>query len=414
MRLSSAVFRWVPYGALLVGSSPAVAQEKLRVPLPLDAAVRIQTVNGRSAFDLSPDGIWLAHSWMTEDSVQEGRLFTNSGVSYGEGHHRKQAALTNTKTGRAIKLGNPGNFSWAPVWSPDGNRVAYFSDEGGEAGIWVWEKSSGKARRFPNAIARSFLGFEIVRWSSDSRRILCKSLPEGMSVSQANSLLPQPEDAERFPKAGNVEPRVIVFQSGQKKPESPNLKASTPEVSRPPGPAFGDLAILDISTQRITRVARRIEPVWWSFSPDEKYIAYVTNSGPEPNSEQSLYEIAVYEVATGQTRKLAQGVHLTFGIELNWSPGSRALAYVAAAAGSKGAIAMLPVTGGASKPVCGNIPVLGGSALERPPLWDTAGQNLFVLAGDGRLWQCEVASGREHLVADIPGHRINHYTDEAL
>src|SRR2546429_5415836 len=49
---------------------------------------------------------------------------------------------------------------------------SYYSDEGGEAGIWIWEKATGKSERFPGVIVRSFFGFEIVRWTSDSHRIL--------------------------------------------------------------------------------------------------------------------------------------------------------------------------------------------------------------------------------------------------
>src|SRR5207249_669866 len=39
--------------------------------------------------------------------------------------------------------------------------------------------ASGKSERFTGVIVRSFFGFEIVRWTYDSHRILCKILPEG-------------------------------------------------------------------------------------------------------------------------------------------------------------------------------------------------------------------------------------------
>jgi hypothetical protein len=94
------------------------------------AAVSIQMLNDR----FRPGAGWrLARkSRLTEDSVQEGHLFTSPGVSYGESITATRPALANTKTGQVIKLG--GSFNWAPVWSSVGNRVAYYSDGGGEAG----------------------------------------------------------------------------------------------------------------------------------------------------------------------------------------------------------------------------------------------------------------------------------------
>src|SRR5260221_10317075 len=89
------------------------AQERLREPLPIETAVSVNNHSGRSAFDLSPDGQWLAHTW--------------SGDSFANGNARSQAALTNVKTGEVIRLGGPTRSNWAPVWSPDGNRVAYYS-----------------------------------------------------------------------------------------------------------------------------------------------------------------------------------------------------------------------------------------------------------------------------------------------
>jgi len=380
---------------------------RVREPLPLSVAVATQAPNGRSAFDLSPDGQWLGYTWMTDESVPAGNLFTNTGVSFAEGHNRKQAVVVNTKTGQVIKLGRPDSFNWAPVWSPDGNRVAYYSDEGGQAGIWVWEKATGRTERFPGAIGRSFFGFEIVRWSSDSQRMLCKILPEGMSVAQANALIPDTEASERFPKTGPNEASVIVFRSLQKKAEAPKAQASKPGAADNFNRASGDLAILDLRDHRVTRIAKQVTPLWWAFSPDEKYVAYTSRLGVEPNSQQSIFEIVVYKFANGQSRKLAEKIHLGYGIELNWSPDSRQIAYIPSDQQSKGQIVTVSVADGAARTLSGeNIPSLSEGEGELPPLWDAAGQNLYALGNDGKLWRIEVASGRGTAVGDIPGHRI--------
>src|SRR2546429_8688241 len=147
---------------------------------------------------------------------------------------------------------------------------SYYSDEGGEAGIWIWEKATGKSERFPGVIVRSFFGFEIVRWSSDSHRILCKILPEGMSVAQANALLPATEGRERFPKPALNEPSVIVFKALSKKTDAAKEQATKPDAADFTDGEWGDLAILDLRNHSVSRIAKHVKAVWFSFSPDEK------------------------------------------------------------------------------------------------------------------------------------------------
>ena len=135
--------------------------------MPLNIAVAASAHDTRSSFNLSPDAEWIAHTWTTDEAVPEGRFYTPTGVSFAGGNKRKQAAVTSIKTGQVVQRGSATTFNWAPVWSPDANRVAYYSHEGGQAGIWIWEKTTGKVERFAGVIPRSFFGFEIVRWSSD-------------------------------------------------------------------------------------------------------------------------------------------------------------------------------------------------------------------------------------------------------
>ncbi len=58
------------------------------------------------------------------------------------------------------------------MWSPDGSRIAFYADEGGEPGVWIWSFATKKAERFPGVMARPFFGYELLRWSSDGKRLL--------------------------------------------------------------------------------------------------------------------------------------------------------------------------------------------------------------------------------------------------
>ena len=195
-----------------------------REPLPVEVAASLHAHNGRSSFDLSPDGQWIAHTVELDETIKRDSLrYAATGFPFAEGDSRMQALLTNTKSGEVIRLGGAESASWAAVWSPDGSRVAFYSDEGGEAGVWVWDKATGKAQRFPGVIARPFFGFEVVRWTSDSQRLLCKILPAGMTVKEANAL------------EGNMEG---AGDSREWHPDSPRFSLCAPARRRPPRPSL--------------------------------------------------------------------------------------------------------------------------------------------------------------------------------
>jgi dipeptidyl aminopeptidase/acylaminoacyl peptidase len=370
-----------------------------REPLPVEVAASLHAHNGRSSFDLSPDGQWIASTVELDETIKRDSLrYAATGFPFAEGDSRMQATLTNTKSGEVIRLGGVASASWAAVWSPDGSRVAFYSDEGGEAGVWVWEKATGKAQRFPGVIARPFFGFEVVRWSSDSQRLLCKILPAGMMVKEANALEGNMESAGRFPKVAPGQPSVFVVRA--RKETTAEAKPKTEGNLRW---AVADLAILDLRARKITRIAEQTQPRFYTFSPDERYVAYTVLKGWEANSQQPNFDLAVYELANGTTRTLAKAIRLGYGIEWNWSPDSRYIAYIASGQVTEGEIVLVSVSDGAAKSLKDKgVPSFAPGEGERPPLWDVKGENLYAL-GDGALWRVDAESGRGSKVGSIPG-----------
>jgi hypothetical protein len=151
--------------ALLLAPAAGSAQdpERLRLPLPLDIAASVQGLNQRAPIGFSSDGLWLAHTVTTHDRVPRDSItsdYTPTGVSLAEGDARMEARITRRETGESLLLGSSTSSSWAPVWSPDGARVAFYSDAGGDAGLWVWERETRTATRIPEVIVRPFFGQE--------------------------------------------------------------------------------------------------------------------------------------------------------------------------------------------------------------------------------------------------------------
>jgi dipeptidyl aminopeptidase/acylaminoacyl peptidase len=399
---------WGLCGALCLALAPSPAgAQQVREPLPLKVAVVTHLHDLRSSFELSPDGQWAAHTWSTDDTVPESMSFTSKGVPMAEGNDRAQVSLTNTSTGEDILLGDPASFNWGAVWSPDGKRVAFYSDQGGEAGVWIWDKATGKSERFSGVVVRPFFGFEIVRWSSDSQRILCKIIPEGLTLTQANALIPVTMSGRQFPIVGPDEASVIVRKAGGKnaqaaKDDSPK-KSGADWMNR----SLADLAILDLRNRSVTRVARNVKPAWFDFSPDQKYAAYSSLTGFEPNTQQGLFDFFLYDFSTGATRRIAESIRLGYGIEANWSPDSSQIAYISSGQLGAGAVVLISIPNGAARNLGSKeIPSLNNGEGEWPPLWDASGQNVYGKGTDGKLWRIAVASGQETMVGEIPDYKI--------
>jgi len=163
-------------------STPAQKQSLiLRVEDALDAL----SFGDRNPINLSPDGKWVAYT--TEDlrkketvEDEEHRQFTRTGVSFVV--MGCTVWIANTQTGEAINLTGGQGSSWGPVWSPSGDHLAFFPDHDGQAHLWIWEKTSKKIRRVSDAIVRTGLGYETVRWSPDSKKVLVKVLEEGLTL----------------------------------------------------------------------------------------------------------------------------------------------------------------------------------------------------------------------------------------
>lgn len=392
-------------GIVLFAAATAAGQPP-REPLPLDVATSIRSHNGRSPVDLSPDGEWLAHTFGRHETVpRQTRWFAPTGFPFAEGNARMQAALTNTRTAQVIRLGGDKGASWGAVWSPDGQRVAFYSDDSGEAALWIWDRATGKAERFPGVIARPLFGFELVRWSADSQRLLCKILPVGMTVAQANALVPDAAAPRRFSETAPDKPSVFVLRANMDEATGAERPAASQNL--PSDRSLADLAILDVRTRRVVSRIERVRTTWYAWSPDQKLVAYTDVRGWEANTQQSIYCLVLFDPSTGNRRVVVEQFRSAYGIDLNWAPDSRRIAYVTSGQLGKRELHILDVTSVTPKAITGHdAPSFDTSDGERPPLWSATSEGIYAVGSDGKLWQIEVASGRATVAGDLEGHQL--------
>jgi len=368
-------------------------------PLPLDVALSLHGHNARSSFTFSPDGQWIAHTVETADTVRAGsRFFSSTGTSLAEGRTRMEAHLTNTRTGEELRLGGAATSSWAPVWSPDGKKVAFYSDEGGSAGLWIWTLATKRAARFPGVIVRPFFGFETPRWSADSQRVLCKILPQGWTVAKANGLVPPEETGRRFPPHDANSPGLLVLRSGASE-APPRTDGTLATTSR----SQADLALLDLRTHQVRRIARDAKVMWYSFSPDRRTIAFTELLGFLPNSQQPLYRLSTFDKVSGAKRSLTDDLAMDYGIELNWSPDGRSIASSDVDAQGGVRLSVWRIDGSPVR----RLPRNPGAQLQPDaPRWSKDGRSLYLIGAGSKVWRTDTISGASEAVATPEGVQV--------
>ncbi len=296
---------------------------QIREPLPLEIAVSVHDRNTRAPINFSPDGAWIAHTVMTDEIVPQalGQMYTETGFPFGEGNSHMEATVTRLADSESIRLGGEHSSSWAGTWLPDGKRVAFYSDEGGEAGLWIWDAGARRTERLGRVLARPFFGFQMPRWNPGGDAILVKILPAGQSIAAANELGDEVPGAapSRSPDAGPAAPSVWVRRVDASVESSDPPDVEPPSERRPPTGAprvfEADLAVVHLNGE-VTRLVER-KAIWgYAFSPDGRYVAYTVHKGDEPASLQRNFDVIVHEVATGWTRILGTNVRLNYGIEL--------------------------------------------------------------------------------------------------
>lgn len=394
-------------GALVSVLAVGALAERQLAPLPFDETARARTLTPVPV-DLSPDGRWLAYTAedpASRSPIQEGNAqFTATGVPMSWGGGRGELWVVDTTSGETADLSAPGATTWGGVWSPDGQRLAFYSDRGGQVNLWLWELPTRRVRRVSDAIVRPFFWFELPAWSPDGRRVLCKVLPEGMTLVEAAALLPTA--GPRVAITDWSKPSVFVLASPTNKPPQEAAPAEEPELvaSAFTNSALADLAIIDVERGELERIVRSAKPRWFSFSPDGRHVGFTSLLGWEANSQQPVYDLQVYSVGAKQSRVLVPRFRQQFGIGVSWAPDGATLSYLTAGFRAPGDCYVVPVAGGAPRK-CTEATHPSFADDFRAPLWDRAGKQLYFL-GDGAVWRVTLATSAAVEVAKVPDRLI--------
>lgn len=272
-------------------------------PFPLDLASSIRRpFSDYERAAVSPSGGHVAYAVVAPGRRREDVWTLPSGLPAAFVGVRLH--LVETAGGKSTPLGADGSSSFAPAWSPDGTRLAFYSDEGGPLRAWIYDLAARAASPAGTARVKVHVYSTTVMpptWSPDGRYLLVPALP----ADEADADPRPPRGRATAGKGGpGPGPRALVLASGAEPAPPARERAGT----------FGhrdsvaDLTALDTrdGTARVllpAKPAGRSGPAFARYSPTGRFLAYVSclRPGPTPDADEVL-DLGVVRV--GETEPL--------------------------------------------------------------------------------------------------------------
>jgi dipeptidyl aminopeptidase/acylaminoacyl peptidase len=398
----------------IVVQSTGAYQQKQSVPLPVKGALTALQFPSGMPIDLSPRGEWVAYTLKNEQrrapkDDPRYSVYTRTGAPVGS--IGCDVWITNIKTGETKNITGGIGSSWGPVWSPNGERLALYSDRSGRAQVWLWEMSSRALRPLSDVIVRVSAAEEVMRWTADSAKLLVKVLPDGMTLEDAANLTISPPSQPDNSQGKEPGTTVIVYRSKSLKTQN-DTEGPRQQHLDSYGPRFlADLALIEVSSGRLQRIVRGFRPQWYRFSPDGAQLAFTSHRGLESDKEtQVLYDLIVLSLNDLRPRVVSANIRQLFGRSVSWSPDSQSLAYTTTGPRAKGDCYIVSVNGGTPRNLTpGTHPNFGDHS--RAPLWAANGRQIYLLPWKyspepKTIWKASVAEGELIEIAKIPQHTI--------
>jgi dipeptidyl aminopeptidase/acylaminoacyl peptidase len=362
--------------------------------LPIEEALRALTLRGDCAPALSPDGAWLAYTLQDDarrnaSADERYHWFSPRGVSslIGEGN---DLWVTRVDTGESRQLTAGKGTNWNPVWSPDGERLAFYSDRDGAARLWVWEKRDGRLRRVSGLIVRPFDQSDAAQWTPDGRYLLTKALPGDTTLEAAARAMTGDALKLADERPAGSQATVTVYRSA---PAAKRIAAGDERFHPSLGVGLfnrwrADLALVEVASGQARVIARDIHPQGVRLAPDGRHAAFAQTKWLGARPAENRFDLIVVSLADLRAHAAASDLtNFYWGTGFSWSPDGRQLSWNAETANGHSRCVVFDLNGGERRVI--EFPARVG--VPRPPLWDGAGETIYLPAQQA-VWRVKIAA----------------------
>ena len=294
--------------------------------------------------------------------------------------------LIDIKSGESRNLTPNWGTSYRPAWSPDGKKLAFYSDKHGRAQLWMWEGDESEPRTVSDVTIQHFSpNSPSPLWTPDGTRIIVKLQPEAVVNQEAQS-----DEASKS---------VKVFTSSISADLAGNEEASEGE-SMPWWPSWADkwfradIGAITIATGEVQILGQELHPFGLRISPDGKTVAGMNFQGFETlENAQGLYEFYLFPLDGTPPKLIADSLKF-HGSPFSWSPDGRYIAYTTegyplSTQASKSELFLISTADGSQVNLTQDTDIeLENSS--HPPLWSSDSRHLFCVA-HGHLWRVAIA-----------------------
>ncbi len=390
MRLEYQILILLTYSSCSVCGS-ALAQEPKHRPLQVEESIDTWSFLPGTPISLSPDGQWVAYAIRREQKLAvpaELRYSTLTPTGVRRDLVGSDIWIASTQTGESRNLSNGEVSNWAPVWSPNGRYLAFASDRGGRARLWLWDKLTGKLRSASSETVNVGIlpgPARPYQWTPDSKHLVVGVLPKGMDLEDlldcayGKRQQSTSQDRQSGATVEIAESRVIP-NGPEKQHDAGDVKYSCLSLS--------ELALIDIDGGRAHRISEKFNISSLVISPDGAYVAVMSYSGQAAvNSQQELFELFLVSLTTGESKAVDRKLRWDYK-PLTWSPSSNLVVCETHGPGEENSLLLLSLSGEGSRRVSlptdvAILDLLKPSAA--PWLWDRSGQALYSIARRGFL-----------------------------
>ena len=371
-------------------------------PLPIQRTLQASNFTFYVPIALSPDGQWVA---FTSNKVRrapnpEGGRYsrlTASGVPVN--FVGSDVWIANTATSEARNLTQGQGTNWDPVWSPKGDYLAFNSDRSGESHLWVWEKSKDRIYELSAARISSGINFEGAEWTPDGKQLVVRVLPDGMDVED---ILDTVYGRRSHPASDDTTQAAVKIVESL--PAKPEIKTGGQDGDGTSGVfriLLSDLAVIDVRSGAIHRIARKLHTYSFTVSPNGSHVAVMSYERlASLSSQQPLCVLTLVSLRTHDVRVVASKVWWNMR-PMSWSPDSRSLVYGTVDPQGQNNVFLVPLDGQESRKLI--LPRDFGTPGHCPWLWDASGKFVYSITKDA-VWRLAVDTGNASKVTTIPNH----------